>query len=152
MIILLHRIYKQFRSNFRQRPSAVTRCLLSEGGREYKAAGLRDPVPNKAKCCGWPEGAPLRLIGGVPAQWNQFHVPLVSCKPRLDLCSDGEVFSTYGKIPLLEVSASLAGDKLRGNHKRIHSSDVWNGRRAYSNGRFASKPTNNRLYLAYNQK
>lgn len=87
--------------------------FFSESGHECKTVALRDTVPNKPKYCNWPEGVPLWLIGGVPAHWNQFHVPLASCKPRLDLCSDGEVFLTHGKILLLAVSAFLTGDKLK---------------------------------------
>lgn len=43
----------------------------------------------------------------VPAQWSQFHVPLASCKTRLDLYSNGEVFSTYGKVSPLAASYFL---------------------------------------------
>lgn len=75
---------------------------------ECKTVALRDAVPNKPKYCNWPEGVPPWLIGGVSAQWSQFHVSLASCKPRLDLCSDGEVFSTYGRSCLLTVSAFLS--------------------------------------------
>lgn len=105
-------------SCFQDKQPRSSGCLLHKGffsecGYECKTVALHDTVPNKPNYCNWPEGVPLWLIGGVPAQWNQFHVPLASCKPRLDLCSDGEVFLTYGKILLLAVSAFLTGDKLK---------------------------------------
>lgn len=103
----------------------ILREFFSHWDHKVEGVTLHDTIliwPNAATGqrgfhCGWLVDVKL------PTEYSQFHVPLDSCKPRLDLCSDicicacVSLFDTW-EVPAFAASFLLNLDNLK-NHKHV---------------------------------